>query len=390
MDKSTKLKKKIVLLIDCIDALHSGPSRQIYELIKHADKTRSDIFMASLECGSPGPKELLESAGCRFMAFPVKRVYGLDGFYQGLLFLYFLKRQKIDILMTYHFSSDVWGTIWGRLAGVPTIISNRRDMGFWRKHHHIWAYKMINKWVSVIVVVGKAVKESVMHEERYPFERIRVIPNGIDPQAPAIRGPYSLRKALDIADHEVIIICVANLYRVKGHAYLLKAFADLESSRAQTEKPQVRLIFAGDGDLKESLVRQARSLSLIGGKSPDKVIFLGKREDVRDILRDVDICVLPSLSEGMPNAILEYMAAGKPVIASRVGGNLELIIDGENGILFDPGNIEQLAKAMKRMITDPQERVVMGGRGKMAVKSFSIERMASRYDELFELSHLFR
>src|SRR3990167_7592508 len=130
-------KKNIILLTDCLADLTGGAERQIYELAKGLDKDKFNVTIASLECVGQAPRHLIEGIGCRFVDFRVKRIYGLSGFIQGIRFWRFLRREKIHILQTYHFSSNIWGTLLAHLAGVKLIISNRRDMGFWRTPRHV-------------------------------------------------------------------------------------------------------------------------------------------------------------------------------------------------------------------------------------------------------------
>ena len=121
-------KVNLVLLTDCLADLEGGAEKQIFELAKGLNRDRYGVVIASLECLGNAPRERIEEAGCRLEIFPVKRIYGLSGFFQGIRFVRFLKSNKTDVLQTYHFSSDIWGTVFARVAGVQTIFSNRRDM----------------------------------------------------------------------------------------------------------------------------------------------------------------------------------------------------------------------------------------------------------------------
>ena len=127
MNKINK-KIKIVLLADCLAYLTGGAERQIFELARRLNKNKYSVTIASLECGGQAPQKTIESHDCRFVAFPVKRIYGLSGFLEGLRFIRFQKKERIDILVTYHFGSDIWGTICGRLARTRTIVSNRKHL----------------------------------------------------------------------------------------------------------------------------------------------------------------------------------------------------------------------------------------------------------------------
>ncbi len=419
---STNNPIRILLLADCLASLEGGAERQIYELARRLDKNNYSITIASLDCIGTPPRKEIESIGCRLEIFKVKRIYGLSGFCQGIRFFNFLRSEKIDILQTYHFSSDIWGTFWGHLAGVKVIISNRRDMGFWRKRHHVLAYRLINGWVSKIMVVAEAVKKIVMETEGVPEEKIEVIYNGVElieeinfnandrglsrrpkgvgiptetsghaddrrwnPQQSVldsrpsalkehINSQHDYRAEFGISPTDIVILHTANLRSVKGHAYLIEAFAEIVKAHRN-----VKLILIGADELSGALQRQVENLGI-----KDKVLFTGSRKDAREILMIADICVLPSLSEGMSNAILEYMAAGKPVVATKVGGNPELVEDDVTGILVEKENVDQLTSAMLTLIHDATVRKQMGKSGLERVfQKFSMDKMVSHYQAVF-------
>ncbi len=367
-------KTNIVLLTDCLADLAGGAEKQIVGLAKALDKDKYEVFVLSLDCQGRAPKGLIESTGSRLHIFRVIRIYGLSGMVQGLRFYQFLKRERINVLMTYHFSSDIWGTFWGHLAGVPTIISNRRDMGFWRNGWHVQAYKLINGWVKKIVVVSQSIKQMVMEQEGIGPGRIEVIYNGVQVPEQSNLHHQEARGQLGFKNDDIVIMHTANLKPVKGHRYLLQAFAAVSR-----QCPHAKLVLIGRDELAGQLQSMAKELGV-----SDKVLFLGKRDDVPSLLRAADICVLPSLSEGLSNAVLEYMAAAKPVVATNVGGNRELLQDGFNGLLVEKENTQQLKDALMVLLKDTQKRGDMGHNGhKRVEKEFSMATMVSRYERLF-------
>jgi len=179
MSKASE-KIHVVLLTDCLAGLTGGAERQIYELAREIDKSRFDLTVVSLECGESTPPEIIDNIGCEVKLFPIRRIYSFNGIRQGRKFGRWLRENRTDILMTYHFSSDMWGAYFAHAAGVKHIISNRRDMGFWRRFHHDAAYKAANRWVERIVTNSRAIKEKVKEAECFPPERIQVIYNGIN------------------------------------------------------------------------------------------------------------------------------------------------------------------------------------------------------------------
>jgi len=363
---------------DCLTHIHAGAERQIYELAKGIDKDRFRLTIVSLECGGTAPKELIEQTGCRLKAFPVKRIYGFSGVINGVRFLRFLKEDLPDILMTYHFSSDIWGSVLGRMAKVPVIISNRRDTGFWRRRHHVWAYRMTSRWVAQVVVNARASQEKFVKEEGLVPGSLTLIPNGvaaIDDGDLNTDEQWKLLSDLDVKEEDQIILHVANLKRVKGHRYLLEALVGVIPRFRHT-----KLIVVGEDNMQGSIQRYAESLGI-----SSNVIFLGKRSDVKELLSFSDICVLPSLSEGLSNAVMEYMAAGKPVIATAVGGNTDLVQHGETGWLVEKANADALQSALCALLQDVQMRERMGAAGRVKVlKDFPMEKMVRRYEKLFD------
>lgn len=360
--------KNIVLLSDCIANLTGGAEKQIYELAKRLDKNKYKVTVISLDCLGQASPEWFTSVGCQYRRFRVVRIYGLSGLLQGIRFFNFLKKEKINIIQTYHFSSDMWGTFWGKLAGVPVIYSNRRDMGFWRKPWHIHAYRWINQWVSKIIVVSNSIRDMVLLTEEVPEGRIEVIYNGVD--LPVDPPKPSLAELKD----NLVIMHVASLSPVKGHVYLLEAFKDILG-----QFKDAKLVLIGEDMLNGSIQDQALKMGL-----KDQVLFLGERKDVSSLLTIADICVLPSLSEGMSNAILEYMAAGKPVIASNVGGNPELVQNGYNGLLVDKENSGQLKDALLDLLQNKEKRLTLGQNGLSMVKTkFTMQAMLAHYEKLY-------
>ncbi len=367
-------KINVVLLTDCLGNITGGAEKQIFELAKRLPKDQYNVSVVSMESQGETSKALIESIGCQLHVFRVIRIYGLSGFLQGLKFLSFLRQNSIHVIVTYHFGSDIWGTFWGHWAKVKTIISNRRDMGFWRNGQHILTYRLINPWVKRIVTVTNSIKQMVIDTEGVSADKIEVVYNGVE-FYPHPVDIVRKKSQLGLNSSEIIIMHVANLRPVKGHQYLIEAFA-----KAVKSCNNIKLVLIGKDELNGSLQHLAQTLGI-----EDKILFLGQRTDIGELLTISDICVLPSLSEGMSNAILEYMAIGKPVIATQVGGNPELIQDGYNGLLVAKENIDQLSQALINLLEDPQKRRSMGEKGLSLIKEkFSMQTMITHYQELFK------
>ncbi|MFH0764087.1 MAG: glycosyltransferase [Candidatus Omnitrophota bacterium] len=371
MENNVK-KVNLFILADTLE-VYGGAERHVLDLVKNLDKEKYNLFVSSLIPGGELLKEIISNGAC-VRLFPVKRIYSLSGIIRGFEFRSFLKKNKIDILMTVHFGSDVWGTIFGRLAGVPFIISNRRDIGFWKKTRHKIAYRVIDRWVDKIIVNSDSGRNAIMKDEGAAPAKINVIHGAVDIlNFKPDKERSEIRKSLGIGESEISVCAIGNFNPIKGHTYLVEAFEHIAG-----EFPNARLLLVGDGPLMDNLQSMAHSRLL-----DKKVTFLGARTDIPDILSASDICVLPSLSEGLSNALMEYMTAGKPIVATKVGGNPELIENGVTGILIEPANPADLGNAIADLIKNKEKRSFLARNAReKAEKELSMPSLINRYDSV--------
>jgi len=368
-------KKNIFLLIDCLNSFQGGAERQILELVKNLDKDKYRIFVGCLSRRDCVLKKM-EEFGAVTVAFKVDRIYGLKGIRQGFQFADLLKKECVDILMTYHFGSDIWGTIFGKKAGISRIISNRRDAGFWRNGFHILAYRWVNRWVSKIVVVSKEIKDIVIRDERVRDKKIEAIHNGIDlARFEGLTLSHSKLRELNLFQNGKVIVCIGNLRPVKGHKFLIEA-----AKIVVGEIPDARFLLIGQGQLKDDLESMVDQFDL-----KNNFYLLGRRTDVPELLAETDVCVLPSLSEGLSNTLLEYMAAGKPIVATNAGGNPEVILDQINGLLVNTGDPKDIADKLLYLLRNSEECHRLGFKAKEnAREHFAVQKMIERYENLFD------
>jgi glycosyltransferase involved in cell wall biosynthesis len=210
-----------------------------------------------------------------------------------------------------------------------------------------------------------------------PVERIVQIPNGVDTGRfvpPTLRDRQRAREALGLEDANQVTVFVGRLSAVKRVDTLLQAWKNVHQVY-----PNARLLLLGDGP--EHTVLQALADELDLGQT---LTFCGAQPDVLPYLHAADVFVLPSASEGMSNALLEAMAAGLPCIVSNIGGNVDLISDGENGLLFLPGSVEHLNDVLLRLSRNDIERRDFGRRARETVEAnFSMDRVTEKYVELY-------
>jgi glycosyltransferase involved in cell wall biosynthesis len=215
--------------------------------------------------------------------------------------------------------------------------------------------------------------------DRFDASKVRVIHNGVDVAKFKSARNDRIRLFPDAGDGKLVVL-VGNMHTdVKGHPWLIASAATVRE-----QFPNTRYVLVGDGEQRSSFERQARDLGVM-----HNFLFLGRRSDIPEILASCDIAVLPSRAEGLPNAVLEYMAAGLPVIASRVGGNAELVQDGVTGILVPAEDWAALLK----LLSEPSLARRLGQAGReFTVQNFSFERLVRDVDALYTelLSHQVR
>lgn len=231
--------------------------------------------------------------------------------------------------------------------------------------------RLIATGVNRYIAVSRHIAQRWRETFQIPPRKIDVIYNAI-PHDPFRSSRHSeVRAALWGAETRSIILTVARLNQQKGHRYLLQA---------ATMIPNALFVFAGDGPERTRLETQAKELGL-----SDRVIFLGYRRDIADLLDSCDMFVLPSLYEGFPLSILEAMAAGKPVIASAIPGNDEVIFHNQTGFLVPPADPIALADAIQTMLSDPvrAQRLALAGQA-LVCQDFSVETMVRRITRIYE------
>jgi glycosyltransferase involved in cell wall biosynthesis len=267
----------------------------------------------------------------------------------------------------------------GRILNVPMIITSKRGLGTHQDRNRGWrifdmASFRFSHWVTVN---SQAVGEDTIRRDRGNAAKIRLIYNGLNLEelTSTIAKKREIREALHLDPIHKIVITVANLIPYKGHSELLKTAAMVTKRFSNS----IFLLVGEDRGIQKSLEQQAQELGI--GSS---IIFLGQRKDIPDLMAASDISVLSSHEEGFSNAILESMAAGLPVVATRVGGNPEAIIDGETGWLVPPKKPKELALKIMDLLNDPEKAKKWGEAGRRRVKqNFSHEKMVAEYIKLY-------
>ena len=252
-------------------------------------------------------------------------------------------RWRVDVINT-HLTTASWqGALAGKITGVPVVARVPAT-------EHPYFYQFADQ----LIAVSHAVRRHLI-EAGVPAKSIAVLYNGIDLEANArTLPPARAKEQLGLPPDARVIGIAASLIARKGHRFLLRAVAPL-----QEQYGPLHLAFAGEGELEDELRAQARELGM-----EDRVHFLGFRAEILDYLSALDIFVLPSLKEGLSNAVMEAMALELPVIVTRVAGMPEIVRDGETGLLVPPNDVEALQVALERLLSDPESASAMGRAGR--------------------------
>ena len=234
------------------------------------------------------------------------------------------------------------------------------------------------RYVDKLIVVSHALKKKLLVNHNIPEEKIQTIYNAIDLQEyrPDAFNGFSgkIRNEFGIRDTEFMICAIGRMVWQKGFEFFVKALPQIVH-----EVPKVRCLFVGDGPLRRSLQALTHSLNV-----DDRVIFTGFRSDIKNFLSALDILVVPSILEGFPMITLEAMASGKPIVATRIEGITEQIMDGRDGILVPAQNHDVIAATVLQLIKDEQLRRRLGTAARTRIeRSFSFENMLKETEKVY-------
>ena len=308
----------------------------------------------------------------------LKNVYRL---LRGMLRLYRLMvREQFCAVETFTHHANLIGLPIAWVANVPLRIATHHGGAEGFPGWVIRVHQLVtNAGIATsLVAVSEHVRRQALTHERIRADRILVIPNGIDVNTGEKFSHHERRKlrlTLGIEPDDFLVLTVGRLQEPKGHVFLLEAIpAVLESF------PNTVFAFAGEGQLREDLESKARSLDITAA-----VHFLGNRPDIPSLLGVSDCFVLPSIWEGLPIALLEAMAAGLPVVATKVGGIEEVVTDNRNGLLVEPANPMALSRAIIQLLSSEEHRKHLGSAGKALVnEKYTLDQMCLRYEQLFQ------
>ena len=367
-------RRKVFYLVDSLNV--GGTETQAVELALRLPVSEYEIMMGCLRAEGPLLEKLRGSAVNVREFHPSGGLDSAAGLYELIKLAGYLRRERFRVVHTHDLWSNLLGVPAARLARVPAIVSSRRDLAHfdWYQGKRRHWLRRIQNLSGVVLANATPIRDALISEDRFAPEKLRVIHNGVDTEK-FQRAQRDRARLFPDVGNEMLVVLVGNMHSdVKGHPWLIAA-----APTVVREFPEVRFVFAGDGELRPTFAAQVAQLGL---ESTFK--FLGRRSDIPEILASCDLAVLPSRAEGLPNAVLEYMAAGLPTIASRVGGMAELIQDGVTGLLVPAEDANALAGALLQFLRGPEQARQIAKNGqRFAVENFSFERLIREIDELY-------
>ena len=322
--------------------------------------------------------------GVKVMAIPslVRRISPLQDL-KALFWLWrLLIRERPSMVHTHTSKGGILGRLAAKLAGVPIIIHTPHGHVFYGhfgpvvSRFFLFTERVMARITDRMVTLTEAERNDHVALSVSGPEKIATIHSGVDvDRFMNVQVNIAEKKRrLGLNSKGLLVGTVGWLLSIKGPVHLLRAMPYVWENH-----PETSLIFVGKGGLEKGLKEEVHRMGVW-----DKVKFLGWRDDIPEIMQVLDVFVLPSLNEGMGRVLVEAMAAGKPVVASRVGGILDLIKDGQNGFLAEPGGEKSLAIAIKKLLKDKKMRDEMGKRGREIAQGFSVEKMIEKIDVLYE------
>ncbi len=353
-----------------IDELTSaGTEIQLLALIHHLDRRLVWPYLCLLRGDNP-LSQALEPDDCPILRLGVGSLSHPRTLVSMWRFLRFLRRERIDVVQTYFADSSYFGILAAWLARVPHRIRTRNNVGHWLTPLHRRLGRYLNAFATQTLTNCEAARQALLAAERPQPETVLVLENGVDLErfheiAPLTNRPVTARAHVGV---------VANLRPVKGLDVFVRAAA-----KVHIRHPRTVFTVAGEGELRTVLEQQAAAEGLV-----DHFSLPGSVADVPGFLGGLDVAVLCSHAEGMSNALLEYMAAGRAVVSTAVGAAPVLIEDGVHGLLVPPGDAQKLAHAIERLLDDRELAQRLGAAARRRVwEQYGREAMIQRFEEFY-------
>lgn len=372
IETASARRPKILHLITSFEI--GGTERQAVELLKRIDRDRFDIRLAVLRNEGPFYREI-ENLFPSVPEFRLTSFYNRNALKQITRLRKLLISNQIDLVHAHDFYSSLLAIASGRLAGVQVIACQRHLKLSDRPVHHLGT-SVIHRFADRLLVNSDAIRARILNQRIAPPRKITVIRNGVSGSGtPKVEARREIRRELAIDDSAMLVGMVARLDPIKGHRFFIEAAA-----RVSQSNPDTHFVLIGDGPLRSEITEAIEKARLT-----DRIHMLGDRSDVAQLISGLDLLVLSSLHEGLPNAVMEAMAAGVAVVATAVGGTRELITDGETGFLAPPADSEELARQIDFALLNSDIRTRMTAAARRRIETeYGMQGMVDSVERLYE------
>ena len=341
----------------------AGTESQLLALIRTLDRTRIEPSLVLLD-GESEESRRLESTDCPILRLGVKKLFGASALVAAKRLQSFWNASRPDIAQIYFLDSAYFGVPIAKLAGVRKVVRVRNNLSYWLTRQHRALNRMIRPFVDHTLTNSDAGRDALIAHDGLPPKRITVIENGVD------FGRFAATGQVPFSGSSIRVGCVANLRPVKNIDGLIRVAARF---------PELQFDVAGDGEQRGELEKLLLELNL-----GHRFRLFGSVADIPGFLAGLDVAILPSHSEGMSNALLEFMAAGRPIVATDVGASAKLL-DGEScGILAATSGVDDLEAALRRLIAKPEVARARGAAARARTMQFySRDAMRMRFEEFY-------
>jgi glycosyltransferase involved in cell wall biosynthesis len=367
----------ILFLMDQYFGTHGGAEGALLNIIRHLPTER---FRCSLATFGMNPAiDRAKVFPCPVYEFPLRRTYDWTAMKVAARLRRLIRDEHVDIVHTFFETSDIWGGMVAKLSGCPVLVSSRRDMGILRSWKHHVAYRLMNRYVDLVLPVSDEVRNYAIERDGLDPEKAVTLYNGVElERIVQVGDEKSLRASLGLGDASPIVLTVANIRHVKGIDVFVRAAA-----LACREFPGALFLVAGhfsEPDCVQRLQELIRDLGLA-----KNVRLLGGTGKIFSLLNLSNVFCLLSRSEGFSNALLEAMACSLPCVATRVGGNAEAIAEGQSGFLVENEDAQAAAERIGTLLRNPAQARQMGAAGRRIVETrFTIDVMMRQLVSLYE------
>ena len=356
---------RVCFMIDRLS--RAGTETQLLALLRTLNQEKVQPSLVLLD-GEDDLSRALEPTNCPVIRLGLRKLMSLSAAKAARRLQAFWREHRPEILQTYFLDASYFGAPLAKASGIRKVIRVRNNLGYWLNSKHRLLGRLIHPFVDITLTNTAAGKQALIERDALRSSRVEVLENGVDHER------FKRFMLPDTSRSRVRVGCVANLRTVKNIDGLMRA-----AKTALERFPRLVFEVAGEGEQREELERLHNKLGL-----GDRFVFRGSVTDVAEFLRKVDIAVLPSHSEGMSNSLLEYMSAGRAVIATSVGANPELIRHGKDGLIVPPGDESSLVEAIGQLLANPVRAAGYGASARKRVEAeYSRAAMCRRFEEFY-------